>query len=212
MKPLLLYPSYFPNIAHYVLIIKSEGDCFLEVNDNYQKQTFRNRCDILSANGKLSLTIPVIYSQKNRQLTKDVKIFNEVNWQSQHLKSLQSAYRMSPFYEYYEDDLLPLFNRKFDFLLDFTLNCFELMNSLLGENLKVKQTKIYQTNSDEILDFRHLVQPNKSAFKNYRYAQVYEQKFGFIENLSILDLLFNEGPASMSYLTAETQRTQSFES
>ena len=203
----LLHPTYFHNIAHYALMVKSNGKFALEVQDNYQKQTFRNRCDILAANGKLSLTIPVIYSQKKRQLTKDVRIFNEVNWQSQHLKSLQSAYRMSPFYEFYEDDLLPLFERKYDFLLDFTMTCFDLINSLLEIDFDFKKTENYQVNSEEIIDFRHLVQPKKSDFKNQRYAQVYEQKFGFIENLSILDLLFNEGPVSMNYLTAEARRT-----
>ena len=202
----LLYPCYFPNIAHYLAMLKTDGNCFLEVNDNYQKQTYRNRCDVLAANGKLSLTIPVVYSQKNRQLTKDIKIFNSTKWQSQHLKTLQSAYRMSPFYEFYEADFLPLFKQDFKYLLDFTITCFELINQLLGEPISYKKTEFYNINQEQHLDFRALVQPTTLSYKNSRYPQVYEQKFGFTKNLSIVDLIFNEGPASMSYLKNQVLR------
>lgn len=93
----LIHPTYFPNIAHFVAMVNSNSVCF-EVCDNYQKQSFRNRTEIYGANGKLALTVPVSYTQKNRQLYKDVKIANDDNWQQLHLKSLQSAYSMSPFF------------------------------------------------------------------------------------------------------------------
>ena len=123
---ILLHPTYFPNLSHFVSITRAENVCF-EVNDNYQKQTYRNRTYIYGANGKLALNIPVIHSHKNRQLFKDVKIANETNWQSLHWKSLQSAYRTSPFFEYYEDDLAPLFINKQHYVLDFNFKCLEVI-------------------------------------------------------------------------------------
>ena len=92
-----------------------------------KNKSYRNRTEIYGANGKLALTVPVSYTQKNRQLYKDVKIANEEQWQQQHLKSLQSAYSMSPFFEYYIDDLMPLFEKQFDYILDFNLKCFEVL-------------------------------------------------------------------------------------
>lgn len=94
---MLLHPTYFPNIAHFKAILNTESVLF-EVHDNYQKQTYRNRSEIYGANGKLALTVPVNYTQKNRQQSKDVLISDTTNWQIQHLKSLESAYRMSPFF------------------------------------------------------------------------------------------------------------------
>ena len=116
----LLHPTYFPNVAAFSALLQAEKVLF-EMHDNYVKQTYRNRCYIYGANGKLSLNIPVVFSQKNRQKHKDVQIFNDENWQAQHWKSLLSAYRTSPFFEYYEDDLRPLFEKKASFLLDFNL-------------------------------------------------------------------------------------------
>ena len=130
MLDVILHPTYFPNIVHFVAMVKSDSVCF-EVCDNYQKQSYRNRTEIYGANGKLALTVPVSYSQKNRQLYRDVKIANEDDWQLQHLKSLQSAYSMSPFFEFYIDDLMPLFETKFDFILDLNFKCFEILQDSL---------------------------------------------------------------------------------
>ena len=130
----LIHPTYFPNIAHFVAILKADT-LYFEVCDNYQKQSYRNRTEIYGANGKLALTVPVSYTQKNRQLYKDVKIANENNWQQQHLKSLKSAYSMSPFFEYYVDDLMSLFEKKFDYILDFNLSSFEVLLECLQLNM-----------------------------------------------------------------------------
>ena len=101
---ILIHPTYLPNIAHFVAIVQAEQVCF-EMDDNFQKQTYRNRAYIYGANGKLSLNIPVIHTQKERQKYRDVRIYNEDNWQLNHWKSLETAYRTSPFFEFYEDDL-----------------------------------------------------------------------------------------------------------
>src|SRR5690606_21107719 len=101
---IIVHPTYFPSIAHFVAMANA-NDIVFEVEDNFLKQTYRNRTYIYAANGKLALNIPVIHTQKKRQQYKDVKIFNEEKWQVQHWKSLLSAYRTSPFFEYYEDEL-----------------------------------------------------------------------------------------------------------
>ncbi|MAX71047.1 MAG: hypothetical protein CMC76_08095 [Flavobacteriaceae bacterium] len=195
----LLHPTYFPNVAHFVAMVNSD-DVVFEVCDNYQKQSFRNRAEIYSANGKLALTVPVSYTQKNRQLYKDVAIANDGLWQQQHLKSLQSAYSMSPFYEYYIDDLMPLFENQFDFILDLNLNCFEILKECLQLEINVTKTKVYEKDPDQVTDFRNLVNRNYKAETLSPYTQVFTDKHGFINNLSILDLLFNEGPNTELYL------------
>ncbi|MDH7912950.1 WbqC family protein [Winogradskyella sp. SYSU M77433] len=195
----LLHPTYFPNVAHFVAMVNSDGVIF-EVCDNYQKQSFRNRAEIYSANGKLALTVPVSYTQKNRQLYKDVAIANDGLWQQQHLKSLQSAYSMSPFYEYYIDDLMPLFENQFDFILDLNLNCIEILKDCLQLEINVTKTKVFEKDPDQVTDFRNLVNRNYKAETLSPYTQVFTDKHGFITNLSILDLLFNKGPNTELYL------------
>lgn len=195
----LLYPTYFPNIAHFAVMLQSDAFWF-EVSGNYQKQSFRNRTEIYGANGKLALTVPVSYTQSNRQLFKDVKIANNNNWQQLHLKSLQSAYSMSPFFEFYIDDLMPIFEKRFDFILDLNLQCFELLNESLQLDLKPQFTEKFDQNPKEMRDFRPIVQRNYSLHELDSYVQVFTQKHGFISNLSILDLLFNEGPSTGLYL------------
>ncbi|SHG42818.1 WbqC-like protein family protein [Winogradskyella jejuensis] len=197
---MLLHPTYFPNISHFVAMLKDNAITF-EVCDNYQKQTFRNRCDIYSANGKLSLTIPVSYTQKKRQQYKDVEVSTTENWQLQHIKSLDSAYRMSPFYEFYIDDLVPLFQRKFKYLLDVNLKCFELLSECLEVSLDYKLTEDFILPNTTEDDFRYLANSKKLPDLNFdTYTQVFSEKHGYLSNLSILDLLFNEGPNSVNYL------------
>ena len=195
----LLYPTYFPNIAHFWAIVNADS-VYFEVCDNYQKQSYRNRTEIYGANGKLALTVPVSYTQKNRQLYKDVKIANEEQWQLQHLKSLQSAYSMSPFFEFYIDDLMPLFEEQFDYILDFNLKCFEVLLNSIQLNLAPKHTKIFEKEPTGKTDYRNLVKRNFEVNSFQPYTQVFTEKYGFIPNLSILDLLFNEGPNTELYL------------
>ncbi|WP_158847509.1 WbqC family protein [Algibacter sp. L1A34] len=201
---ILIHPTYFPSIAHFVVIANAD-DLVFEMDDNFLKQTYRNRTYIYAANGKLTLNIPVIHSQKNRQKYRDVKIFNEENWQSLHWKSLLSAYRTSPFFEYYEDELLPLFEMKTDFILDFNLKCFEVITECLQLDINTSKTETYQTDVNDTKDFRFLVNAKKEQPQNFeKYTQVFSNKHGFISNLSILDLLFNEGPNALNYLESQT--------
>ena len=200
----LIHPTYFPSIAHFVAIANTD-ELIFETDDNFLKQTYRNRAYVYGANGKLTLNIPVIHSQKNRQKSRDVKIFNEEKWQSLHWKSLLSAYRTSPFFEYYEDELQPLFEMKTDFILDFNLKCFETITECLQLDVHTSKTEIYQETPTDTNDFRFLVHAKKEQPQNFEsYTQVFNNKHGFIPNLSILDLLFNEGPNALNYLESQT--------
>jgi len=203
MKPIILHPTYFPSIETFVAIVSASSVVF-EICDNYQKQTYRNRCYIYAANGKLQLSVPVIYTQKNRQFYQDVQIANTYNWQDIHFKSLESAYRTSPFYEYYIDDLKPLFTKQYDSILEFNLACFEVICDALQLDITINKTTEFKKNYTDNLDLRGLVNAKKDTAPQFdNYTQVFSPKHGYINNLSILDLLFNEGPSALSYLEAQ---------
>lgn len=200
----LLHPTYFLNIAHFVAMVQANHIVF-EVCDNYQKQTYRNRTSIYGANGKLDLKVPVIYSQRNRQGYAEVAIFNEEQWQTQHLKSLESAYRTSPFFEFYIDDLMPLFEKKFTTVMAFNFECLDIILDCLQLPLTYSKTDRFELNPVDVLDARILVNCRKEVSQNFKsYAQVFDNKHGFLSNLSILDLLFNEGPNTELYLESQT--------
>ena len=195
----LLYPTYLPNIATYTVLVQNNDSVF-EVHDSYQKQTYRNRSHIYGANGKLSLNIPVNYSQNNRQNTQEVKIDNTSKWQSIHWKSIESAYKTSPFFEYYEDDLVELYTTSKASLLEFNFECIAVINQCLGFEREISKSEQFTKISSET-DYRFLVNARKEAtIETTAYIQVFQEKYGFINNLSILDLLFNEGPNTLNYL------------
>ena len=198
---ILIHPNYFPNIHQFRQIIKANNILF-EVSDNYQKQTFRNRTYIYGANGKLGLFIPVIHTHKNRELFKDVKISYDSNWMDLHLKSLQSAYRSSPYFEYFEDDFIKLYSEKEKFLADFNIKCIKLISNLLDIDLNFKISNEYVEKTNDIIDLRNLSNARKEKkIDTPKYIQVFESKHGYINNLSILDLIFSEGPNSVSLIT-----------
>ena len=196
---LLIHPNYLPAISQLKLIIDSKKLIF-EINDNFQKQTHRNRTYIYGANGLLLLSIPVIHSQKNRKKFKDVKIAYDYDWLTQHLKSFQISYRSSPFFEYYEDKLVDLYLRREKYLYDFNLRSIDVLFDMLQINLEYDFTKGYSEQYSDILDYRNNYKKLNSSFKIKEYTQVFESKHGYIENLSALDLIFNEGPNAINFL------------
>ena len=196
---LLIHPNYLPAISQLKLIIDSKKLIF-EINDNFKKQTYRNRTYIYGANGLLLLSIPVIHSQKNRKKFKDVKIAYDYDWLTQHLKSFQISYRSSPFFEYYEDKLVDLYVRREKYLYDFNLRSIDVLFDMLQINLEYDFTKGYSEQYSDILDYRNNYKKLNSSFKIKEYTQVFESKHGYIENLSVLDLIFNEGPNAINFL------------
>lgn len=200
MKTILLHPSYFPSIEQMVAAAQAEHVVF-EVEDNYQKQTYRNRAYIAHSNGELLLNIPIKHNKNGvRQITKSVQTENDFPWLEHHWKSLQSAYRTSPFFEYYEDDLEPIFSRKVTSLLDHNLTIYDCLAELIGLNEDYEKTTEYITKPESI-DLRHLVSAkNKIDFKPEEYIQVHQVNHTFLPNLSVLDLLFNQGPNTLNYL------------
>ena len=197
---ILINPNYFPNIHQFTQIIKADNIIF-EVSDNYQKQTFRNRTYIYGANGKLGLFIPVIHTHKNRELFKDVKISYDSNWMDLHLKSLQSAYRSSPYFEYFEDDFIKLYSEREKSLADFNIKCIKLICNLLDLDLDFKISNEYVEKTNDIIDLRDLSNARKEKkIDTPKYIQVFESKHGYINNLSIIDLIFSEGPNSVSLI------------
>jgi hypothetical protein len=197
---IIIHPNYFPNIYQFSKLIKADNLIF-EICDNYQKQTYRNRTYIYGANGKLGLYIPVIHTHKNRKLYKDIKISYDSDWMGLHLKSLQSAYRSSPYFEYYEDDFMKLYSEKEEFLVDFNFKCIKLILNFLDININYKISNEYIENSNNIIDLRSLSNARKEIkIETPKYIQVFKSKFGYINNLSILDLLFNQGNNSIENL------------
>ena len=197
----LLFPTYFPSISHFVAMAQSEKMVF-EMEDNFQKQTNRNRTYIYSPNGIQLLNIPVKHSKEIHQKTKDVKIESDFDWQKQHLKSLEAAYRSSPFFEYFEDDIRPIFEKKHTFLLDLNFEAMTIVSKCLRMKFEYETTTEYfrEVDSNIILDFRTLADGKKDDSQFETYTQVFEEKQGFLNNLSILDLLFNEGRYALDYL------------
>lgn len=201
---LLLHPTYLPNIITYATIV--QHNVIWEVCDNYQKQTYRNRAFICTDQGRFMLNIPIkhVGGLQGRQLYKDVKLDNDYKWQQQHWRTLQTAYRTSPFFEYYEDDLEPLFIQKYDYLLDFNFKAIEIIADCLQFNLNSNYSKVYELQPQHGFDARFLVDAKKPvSIKQKLYTQVFKDRHDFIENCSVLDLLFNEGTASIDYLMTQ---------
>jgi CRISPR/Cas system Type II protein with McrA/HNH and RuvC-like nuclease domain len=182
---------------------QSESITF-EMEDNFQKQTNRNRTYIYSPNGIQLLNIPIKHSKNAHQKTKDVLIENEFDWQKQHFKSLEAAYRSSPFFEFFEDDIAPVFEKKHTFLMDLNMEVLEITAKCLRMKLEFsKTTEYFHETIDNTSDFRYLANGKKDANSFEKYQQVFDDKHGFINNLSVLDLLFNEGKFAMDYLKTQ---------
>lgn len=198
----VLYPAYFPNIAFFSVFVQNEAIVW-EIQGNYQKQTFRNRTYICTDRGKHILTIPISHVGNNngKQRNNAVKIDNTYPWQRQHWRTLETAYRTSPFFEFYEDDIKPLYDNTHDNLMDFNLKTIEVICDCLQLEMPNTKTEIFKLNLDTKTDYRHLVSTkNKIQLVQKDYVQVFGDRHGFIPNLSILDLLFNLGPNTTAYL------------
>ncbi len=203
MNTILIHPGYFPSISQFVAVSKAE-EVVLEMEDNFQKQTNRNRMYVYSPNGIQLLNVPIKHSKEAHQRIKDIRLETAFDWQKQHFKSLEAAYRTSPYFEYFEDDLMPIFTKKHTFLMDLNLQTMELVSKCLGLPFRYQETQEYFHKVMDMTDYRYLINGKKDTTVIESYTQVFDDKHGFINNLSILDLLFNEGRHALSYLKRQT--------
>ena len=196
-----LSTTYFGPIQWYQKLYRAEH-VEIEQWESFQKQTYRNRCLIATANGVQALTVPVEHGDS--PLIKDIRLSDHGNWRHLHWNALQSAYGESPFFEYYQDDIRPFFERHWTFLLDFNEEIRQKMCELIDIQPNVSYTEGFIPEESPLTSYRTAISPKHPQddpdFLPKRYYQVYEQKHGFLPNLSILDLLFNMGPESIFLL------------
>ncbi len=205
----ILTTAYLGPVQYYTKFLCYDS-LYIEIEENYQKQSYRNRCIILSANGKLPLTIPVTKDDPKTR-TKDIRIDNTLEWQKNHWTSIESAYSSSPFFEFFQDEFSLFYKKKYDFLLDFNTQIQDYIFEQLEIEPLIKFTQDYIKNPLEMDDYRDSIHPKKRMqkkdplFRPVYYHQVFDEKYGFIENLSIIDLLFNEGPNAENILKQSIQ-------
>lgn len=195
--------AYLPPIEYISALIKFPS-VEIEQWENFQKQTIRNRCHILGANGIQTLHIPVLHEKKIKIFTKDLKICYGEPWQRVHWIALESAYNKSPFFEYYKDDFRKIIFSNKTFVLDLNTELLELILRIPGIEMKINFTGTFEKNYSEndfrfLSDFKTSLNAKPEIQKN-TYPQVFSYKFGFTPGLSIVDLIFNEGRESMDYL------------
>ncbi|HBZ24648.1 MAG TPA: hypothetical protein DEO54_00230 [Rikenellaceae bacterium] len=205
----ILSTAYLPP-TDYFRVINTFADWKIEQWENFQKQSFRSRCCIYSANGPLSLHIPIVRSEGFSIPIKEIRVDNSKRWQSQHWRAILSAYKSSPYFEHYQQDLLPFYTREYDHLFEFNKDLIRCLLELLNLPANINFTDEFLKEGDTennltISDFREKIHPKRvSPFTDKeekgRYHQVFAHKFGFFANLSVIDLLFNEGPHSRYFL------------
>jgi hypothetical protein len=197
----LLSTAYLPPVSYFSILKKSEI-VFIEQYEHYIKQTYRNRCKILTANGVMPLVIPVEKIKNKRMLVRDVRLAAHIDWQTQHWRALESAYNSTPFFEFYADDLLPFYKKKWRFLLDFNLQMLTKLLELTNIQTKIILTENYQIQGEKCIDSRDDIHPKKHSQNGafIPYYQVFRERFGFSPDLSVVDLLFNMGNESIFYL------------
>jgi len=174
---------------------------WVEREENFPKQTYLNRANICSPDGVLPLVVPVVKGSKTHTKVKDVKISYDFNWQRLHWMSLQACYRRSAYFEYYEDEFAPFYENREKFLFDYNDKLLQLLLKLTKIKTSLTYTETYEPEHPDLTDLRNSISPKtETDFDQKPYFQVFEEKHGFIRNLSIVDLLFNQGPQTINYL------------
>lgn len=196
----LLSTAYLPNIQYFTKLLLHHS-VSIDIHETFQKQSFRNRCVIYGANGAFDLSVPVIKPHGNRTKTKDILVDYDTKWQTDHWRAITSAYGNSPFFEIFAPEFEPLFQKKEKYLVDFNQKAIEQVAISLDIQLTFNYTEAYIPESKEDnFDFRNSIHPKVRMqkpdpfFKPQPYIQVFSGKSGFLPNLSIIDLMFNEGP------------------
>src|SRR5690554_2136573 len=206
----LLSTACFAPVQYFSKLEQFES-IYIEQHEHFHKQTYRNWYEILAANGRLSLVVPVVKGRGRKINIKDLRISYDTDWQRNHWRTIFSAHNSSPFFEFYQDDIQPFFEKSWKFLFDFNLKILENLCDLLEIEPNLVLTEDFEQVPDGTLNFREAISPKKHRTKNdpqffpQPYTQVFHEKFGFVPNLSILDLLFNEGPNCLNVLGASSR-------
>jgi len=202
-RVVLLSTAYFPP-AEYFYLIAHSSKVLIEKWENYLKQTYRNRCRILGANGPLMLTVPVLRGSFHKTPIRDLRIDNGRHWRELHLRSITSAYATAPFYEYYFDTISNVLRKPFSFLLDLNAEALSAVTEATGITKDTAFTDEYLPEGTFKGDYRYLISPKKPSpadgYKDMPYMQVFSERFGYIPGLSIIDVLFNNGPGTGALL------------
>lgn len=192
MSSVLLSTAYLPNIK-YLSQVLNHDVVVLEKHEHFVKQTYRNRCEILTSNGKLSLSIPLV-KQADKELIAEKKISYAEDWQKQHWRAITSAYKNSPYFEFFEDEFKPFYENKYELLLDYNTQLLQKILHILRVKKQIEFTNQFDMSPVNSLDLRALSDLNNSENVNLKpYYQVFADKQGFTPNLSCLDALFNVG-------------------
>ncbi|MDX2174551.1 MAG: WbqC family protein [Bacteroidota bacterium] len=202
---ILLSTAYWPNLHYFFYVLNAES-IFIEKHEHYQKQSFRNRTQILSANGILNLSIPVV--NNNKQIITDIEICYKENWQKNHWRAITSAYKNSPYFEFFEEDIYPFYITQFKYLFEYNFLQLQLILKLLKRPKSIYFSDSYEITTEKKLDFRNLIHPKINVENdesvataiNTNYYQTFSSKFNFTPNLSILDVLFNMGLDTLKIL------------
>lgn len=203
-QAVLLSTAYFAPVHFYARYLHHR-QVYIEQYENFTKQTYRNRCVILGGNGPITLVVPVVKGRGPKTLIKDIQISYDTEWQRNHWQTIVSAYNSSPYFEYYQDELQPFFEKKFTFLLDFNSQIHRVLCDFLEITDESILTGDFEKTAPGTLNYREMISPKNTInpddkFEPVRYTQVFEEKFDFIPDLSILDLLFNQGPNAYTIL------------
>ncbi len=204
-KNILLSTAYFPPVQYFTKLVQFDK-IYIEQFENFTKQTYRNRCEILGANGTVPLVVPVEKGREKKIKIKDLKISYDTDWQRTHWRTIFSAYNSSPFFEFFRDDISQFFEKTWKYLFDFNQAILETVCELTEIDFDVELTDDFEKIDSSTLNFRDALSPKKQKSKRdpdfhpQEYTQVFAEKFGFVPNLSIMDLIFNEGPNSYNIL------------
>ncbi len=200
---LILSTAYLPPVE-YIYLMMASGRVLIEKYENYVKQTYRNRCIIAGPNGKQTLVVPVLHGNTSKSQIAITEIDYSKRWIPVHLGAIESAYRNSPYYDYYSDAIFMAISKKYRFLIDLNMDLLNTLTTFLSISSPVEFTTAYIKQCDNTEDFRYILSPKSKSpvtgFEAEPYQQVFYERNGFLPNLSVLDLLFNTGPGSAIHI------------
>ena len=197
---ILVSTAYLPPVEYFSIISKADN-VLIERNENYKKQTYRNRCHLLSSHGKLPLSVPVLLGSFHKTNIQDIRIDYSKRWQQVHLRAMTASYKASPFYDYYFEKIESAVLKNHSFLIDLNTELTDKILKILKLNVKISFTNNFEPLRENPNDYRYKISPKiESQFIGRNYIQVFSTESGFIPNLCIIDLIFNTGPEASKFL------------